>query len=713
ELAARQTYALAKSESMLHNLRKQLSVLIKLKHWFVPPGSKRDSLLRVLKHEGLEAVFQRGLEKIRRILRRQKTIPIHRTGKTYIQSSKGKTDVLCFPVIDWDFRFQRPQQILSQFANDGHRVFYLNLKFKNPTKDSTVDVFPIADNIYNLTLPGDPSTVIYYNDLTNESLNHSLSALIKFIREENLLNTICVVHHPFWTPLIQQLKEKYGWRVVYDCMDDHSEFAVTHQEFASLEDALISTSDLVIATSELLYNRLSKAHKNCLLIPNGGDFEHFNKLPARDRGPLEKLPRPIIGYYGAIAEWFDTNAIRNAATIHPDWSFVLIGHTSGLNLRDIKKLRNIHFLGEKSYSELPSYLTSFDVCTIPFLQNPLTEATNPVKVFEYLSAAKPVVATSLPELFPMRDTVYLYSSPEEFSSKLEQALQENSNELQEHRLKIARANTWEIRYQALQPKITALFGKASIIIVTWNNLDHTLRCIQSVLADNTWPNFEVIIVDNGSTDGTVEYIKKLSNEHANVRVILNDENLGFAAANNIGLLGIHDHESEYIVLLNNDTVVPTGWLVRLLSHLTDPTIGMVGPVTNSIGNEARIDVPYKNLGEMHSFAQVYMAEHQGKSFDIDVLAMYCVAMRKEVFDKVGPLDASFGIGMFEDDDYARRVQEKEYRIVCATDTFVHHHGRASFAKLESNKYSQLFDQNRKIFEKKWNTKWVPHKRSKS
>jgi GT2 family glycosyltransferase len=274
-------------------------------------------------------------------------------------------------------------------------------------------------------------------------------------------------------------------------------------------------------------------------------------------------------------------------------------------------------------------------------------------------------------------------------------------------MELARKNTWEIRYQSLQASIDPMYGKAAIVIVTWNNLGYTRQCIESLLADQTWPNKKLIVVDNASTDGTVEYLTDLSEENENVLFIANRENLGFAAGNNIGFKHLDD--SEYVVLLNNDTVVPKGWLANLLKHLRNPEIGAVGPVTNSIGNEAMIEVPYTDVKEMERFAQAYTAAHEGEFFEIGVLAMYCMAMRREVFDQIGPLDERFGVGMFEDDDYARRLREKGFRIICAEDAFVHHWGRASFSKLDNAEYTQIFEKNLALFEEKWNVKWSPHK----
>lgn len=726
DLAKKQTYSLAKHEKTVQDLNEQnrelklqveevtslplVNLLWKSRLRWMPPGSNRDRAFRFIRREGFRAFAQRLGEKVIESVRKWRGSPVRLAGKTTITASSGKLDILCFPVIDWDFRFQRPQQLLSQFAANGHRVFYLRTQFRGLAAN-TVDIRQISNRIYEITLPGDPSVNMYKDDLSGATLGRSILALQRFVKDENLVNALCLIDHPFWTPIAGQLKEQSGWKIVYDCMDDHAGFEVTHPEISARESSLLSISDMVFVTSRILLDRMNELHGNCVLIPNAGDYAHFNRLPAGQGGPLSELPRPVIGYYGAIAEWFDTQAVEMAATRHPDWSFVLIGHTTGVDLRNLKKLRNVYFPGEKPYRELPAYLAGFDVCTIPFRRIPLTEATNPVKVFEYLSAGKPVVATSLPELVAYRDLLYLYSAPGDFTALLERALREDGAEVREQRMALARQNTWEIRYQAARSGIESLYGRVSIVIVTWNNLDYTRQCISSLLADQTWPNIELIVVDNASTDGTVEYLNQLSEEHANIRTILNRSNVGFAAANNIGLKHVQD--SEYFVLLNNDTVLPVGWLARLLRHLREPNVGMVGPVTNSAGNEAKIEVPYTGIEEMNDFAQAYMAARDGEFFEINMLAMYCIAMRKEVVEAVGLLDERFGIGMFEDDDYARRVREKGYKIICAEDAFVHHWGRASFSKLDNAEYVQLFEKNRSLFEKKWNIKWAPHKLAKS
>lgn len=253
----------------------------------------------------------------------------------------------------------------------------------------------------------------------------------------------------------------------------------------------------------------------------------------------------------------------------------------------------------------------------------------------------------------------------------------------------------------------AAWPLTSIIVVTYNNLAYTRLCLESLLRHRGYPRFEIIIVDNASCDGTPDYLKSMAAAHPEISVILNPENLGFAAANNQGLARAR---GERLVLLNNDTIVPRAWLSRLLRHLEDPQVGLAGPVTNSIGNEARIPVSYSDLFGIPAFVAAYYTAHpRPKRFDLQVLAMYCVAMRRDVFEKVGPLDEIFGVGMFEDDDYAHRVRLAGYRVVCCEDVFVHHFGETSFNKLKKDgRYRALFEENRAKFEKKWGMAWVPH-----
>ena len=280
--------------------------------------------------------------------------------------------------------------------------------------------------------------------------------------------------------------------------------------------------------------------------------------------------------------------------------------------------------------------------------------------------------------------------------------------VQRRPLRLSQATTERVLSQPVPRGRTPLSPpRTSIVMVTHDNVLVTRMAVESVLA-NTADPIELLVVDNASSDGTADYLELLASRNPVVRVVFNDVNVGFAAANNQALAVATGTD---LVLLNNDTIVPPGWLPRLLAHLEEDDVGAVGPVTNRIGNEAEIPAGYRTYGELLAFTQAQADRHAGEHVDIPVLAMFCLAMRRETFARVGPLDEQFGTGMFEDDDYARRLASAGYRSVCAQDTFVHHFGEASFGSLRtSGAWSRLFAENRALFERKWGAPWSPHRR---
>jgi GT2 family glycosyltransferase len=250
--------------------------------------------------------------------------------------------------------------------------------------------------------------------------------------------------------------------------------------------------------------------------------------------------------------------------------------------------------------------------------------------------------------------------------------------------------------------------RVSIIVVTFNNLVFNRLCLESVLANSEGYDYEIIVVDNASDDGTVEYLRELTQSYPRLRTFFNRRNLGFAAATNQGL---ERATGTIFILLNNDTLVPGGWLARLVKHLKDPAIGLVGPVTNRAGNEAEIETSYRTWREFIRFADDYMGGHDAARFDIRTATMFCTALRRDVYERVGPLDESFEVGLFEDDDYAMRVRDAGYRVACAEDVFVHHFGQASLGKLAATgEYGKRFHANRRRWEQKWGATWQPYQR---
>lgn len=243
------------------------------------------------------------------------------------------------------------------------------------------------------------------------------------------------------------------------------------------------------------------------------------------------------------------------------------------------------------------------------------------------------------------------------------------------------------------PRVRAQRGLTSIVILTHNQLEFTQACVDSIQAKTDEP-YELIFVDNASTDGTREYIRCVPG----AKLIVNGENRGFPAGCNQGI-GVA--KGEFILLLNNDTIVTTGWLDRLLRVLeNDPQIGLVGPVSNNVGSEQQIAVTYDDLANLDGFAWEWGKSHDGKRADTDRLIGFCLLIRRPVIEQIGVLDEQFGVGCFEDDDYCKRALAAGFRVVIARDAFVHHFGGRTFVGMQVD-YAALMKKNQALFEKKW------------
>jgi GT2 family glycosyltransferase/acetyltransferase-like isoleucine patch superfamily enzyme len=248
--------------------------------------------------------------------------------------------------------------------------------------------------------------------------------------------------------------------------------------------------------------------------------------------------------------------------------------------------------------------------------------------------------------------------------------------------------------------------KVSVIILTYNNLRISQLCLYSLYANASYGNMEVIVIDNASTDGTPAWLEAFRDERPELRLILNNENKGFAGGNN---QAARIATGEYLVFLNNDTVLPVGWIEGFLNYMEhDEQLGLIGPVTNAIGNEAKIDAEYHDPEGFETFAARRAIEMKNKSFDIRMLAFFCVMARKHTFLAMGGLDERFNVGMFEDDDMAVRCHQDNKKVVCAEDVFIHHFHGSSFGKLERGYYSQIFEENKKKYEDKWGRRWEPY-----
>ena len=240
----------------------------------------------------------------------------------------------------------------------------------------------------------------------------------------------------------------------------------------------------------------------------------------------------------------------------------------------------------------------------------------------------------------------------------------------------------------------------SIVILTFNQLRYTKECIRSI-QKYTPEKHEIIFIDNGSTDGTLEWLKKLIKKYPNYKLINNKINLGFAKGCN---QGIKASSGEFIILLNNDVVVTENWLSGMLECLNfRPNVGIVGPMTNNISGPQKVpQVSYESIQDLPSFAKSFNEQNRYRRPRHQRIVGFCMLFKRKLVDDIGYLDESFGTGNFEDDDYCLRTALHGYQNYIAGDVFIHHYGSRSFVgnRIE---YSGLLNSNKNIFLDKWNS----------
>ncbi|BBH18687.1 hypothetical protein Back11_00320 [Paenibacillus baekrokdamisoli] len=238
------------------------------------------------------------------------------------------------------------------------------------------------------------------------------------------------------------------------------------------------------------------------------------------------------------------------------------------------------------------------------------------------------------------------------------------------------------------------FEGTSIIIPSYNQVDYLKQCIDSI-GSHTDTAYEIIVVDNASTDGTADYLKGIVGQ---VRYRILETNRGFAGAINVGMMMA---KGTTLLLLNNDTIVTKRWLGNLLDCLhSDPKIGMVGPVTNYISGDQCIEVPYTRVKDMPIFAEQFNVSDSGKWQRTDRLTGFCLLFHRKLWERTGFLDEGFTVGNYEDDDYNIRVRLQGYALVIARDTFIHHYGSVSMKAL-GEKIVEVNDHNLQVYSNKW------------
>ena len=303
-------------------------------------------------------------------------------------------DLICFSHLRWDFVYQRPQHLLKRCAQE-RRVFFV----EEPIFDNGSMRLDISERDPNLrvVVPHLPQGLS--SDVAKTAVLHDM--MQRMLVENNIHQYLSWYYTPMALDFTRHLKPL---AVIYDCMDELSAFKGAPECLTLRERELFQMADLVFTGGQSLYEAKRDQHRSIFAFPSSIDRAHFGQARAEIAEPADQqdIPHPRLGFFGVVDERFDVALLDEAARLRPDWHFVIIGPVVKIDPEVLPKRENIHYLGGKSYEDLPAYIAGWDVALLLFAQNESTRFISPTKTPEYLAAGKPVVST------PIRDVVYPY-----------------------------------------------------------------------------------------------------------------------------------------------------------------------------------------------------------------------------------------------------------------------------------------------------------------
>jgi UDP-galactopyranose mutase len=329
-------------------------------------------------------------------------------------------DLVCLSHLRWDFVYQRPQHLLSRFAK-GRRVFFVEEPLFGDWQPH-LDITPRGDGLH-VVVP---------------RLTHGLGVDAAEAVQRRLMDRLFaergIDDHVLWyyTPMA------LGWTrhlkplaTVYDCMDELSAFKNAPAALREREAELFRRADLVFTGGQSLYEAKRDQHHAVYAFPSSIDAPHFAQARSAACDPVDQawIPRPRLGFFGVIDERMDIELLDAVAAARPDWHLVLVGPVVKIEESELPRRQNIHYLGGKTYDELPHYLAGGDVALLPFARNESTRFISPTKTPEYLAAGKPVVSTSIRDVvrpYGEMGMVRVADTPREFAECVEQALAEDA-----------------------------------------------------------------------------------------------------------------------------------------------------------------------------------------------------------------------------------------------------------------------------------------------
>ncbi len=335
-------------------------------------------------------------------------------------------DIITFSHLRWDFVFQRPQHLLSRLAAT-HRVIFIEEPIWDPASDPHWEIMRPEANL----LICRPHTPLATGGFTDDQM----PVLARLVNELLRLETVSDYVLWFYTPLALPLADGLSPRaVIYDCMDELSAFKDAPRQLLDREEKLLKLADVVFAGGPSLYRAKKSRHSNAHCFSSSVDTKHYAtaSLPTTaDPADQAAIPHPRLGFFGVIDERLDLDLLGFMAASHPEWQIVMLGPVAKISPESLPRYANIHYLGQKSYAELPGYLSGWDVCLLPFARNESTKFISPTKTLEYMAAGKLIVSTPITDVAePYGKLVYLGDSHEDFVSACERALHASEQERQ-------------------------------------------------------------------------------------------------------------------------------------------------------------------------------------------------------------------------------------------------------------------------------------------
>ena len=336
--------------------------------------------------------------------------------------NRGGADfaVVCLSHLRWDFVWQRPQHLLSRCARERPVVFVEEpLYGPGPPR---LEVSRREDQLTVAVPHVEAGTPLATADAIQERL------LAELLERESIDDFALWFYTPMAVPFTRSLEPL---AVVYDCMDELSAFAGAPAELRELEAELFRRADLVFTGGASLFEAKRRLHPNVHLFPSSVDTAHFATARERLPDPPDQapIPRPRLGFFGVIDERMDVDLVAAVADARPDWQIVLVGPTTKIDPAVLPRRANIHYLGKKDYSQLPSYVAGWDVALLPFARNESTRFISPTKTPEYLAAGKPVVSTSIRDVvqpYGEQGLVHVADDPAQFVAAVERAMHDDA-----------------------------------------------------------------------------------------------------------------------------------------------------------------------------------------------------------------------------------------------------------------------------------------------